>query len=127
MALTKDDAAKLALSGYSKDDIIALGFDFNVSDNPDTNTNTNESDKPDTNTNTNVSNKSDTNTNTNESNKTDTTNAAIEALTKTVGELSATVKAIQEANVKGARDGSNPKGNNGQSASDVVKNFIKSM
>ena len=118
MALTKDDAAKLALSGYSKDDIIALGFDFNVSDNSDSN----ENGAPEENTN--EAGKTD---NTNESNKPDTTNAAIEALTKTVGELSATVKAIQEANVKGARDGSNPKGNNGQSASDVVKNFIKSM
>ena len=53
--LSKDDAAKLALSGYSKDDIIALGFDFNVSDNSDSNEkaaheeNTNESNKPDTN------------------------------------------------------------------------------
>ena len=116
--LTKDDAAKLALSGYSKDDIIALGFDFNVSDKPDNNENA----APDGNTN--ESNKSDT---TNESNKPDTSNVAIEALTKTVGELSATVKAMQEANAKSARDDSNPKGNNGQSASDVVKNFIKSM
>ena len=107
--LSKDDAAKLALSGYSKDDIIALGFDFNVSDNSDSN----EKATPEE--------------NTNESNKPDTSNAAIEALTKTVGELSATVKAMQEANAKGARDDSNPKGNNGQSATDVVKNFIKSM
>ena len=97
--LSQDDAAKLALSGYSKADIEALGFSFT----PATDDNTNESNKP------------------------DTSNAAIEALTKTVGELSATVKAMQEANAKGARDDSNPKGNNGQSATDVVKNFIKSM
>lgn len=116
--LSKDDAAKLALSGYSKDDIIALGFDFNVSDKPDSN----ETGAPEENTN--EVGKTDT---VNESNKTDTSNVAIEALTKTVGELSATVKALQEANVKGARDDSNPKGNNGQSATDVVKNFIKSM
>lgn len=126
MALTKDDAAKLALSGYSKDDIIALGFDFKYADTDSVKV----SDKSDSNEkaapeeNNNESNKKDT---MNESNKTDTSNAAIEALTKTVGELSATVKALQEANVKGARDDSNPKGNNGQSATDVVKNFIKSM
>lgn len=121
--LSKDDAAKLALSGYSKSDIEALGFSFTSA--PDDNTN--ESGKPDS---TNESGKPDSNdgaTNNNESNKTDTSNAAIEALTKTVGELSATVKAMQEANAKGARDDSNPKGNNGQSATDVVKNFIKSM
>lgn len=123
--LSKDDAAKLALSGYSKSDIEALGFSFTSA--PDDNTN--ESNNPDS---TNESNKKDTgkaapNDNTNESNKTDTSNAAIEALTKTVGELSATVKAMQEANAKGARDNSNPKDNNGQSAADVVKNFIKSM
>ena len=117
MALTKDDAAKLALSGYSKDDIIALGFDFKYADTDSAGV----SDKPDSNEN------AAPEENTNESNKTDTSNAAIEALTKTVGELSATVKALQEANVKGARDDSNPKGNNGQSATDVVKNFIKSM
>ena len=122
--LSKDDAAKLALSGYSKADIEALGFSFTPA--PD---DTNESNNPDS---TNESNKKDTgkaapDDNTNESNKTDTSNAAIEALTKTVGELSATVKAMQEANAKGARDDSNPKGNNGQSATDVVKNFIKSM
>ena len=120
--LSKDDAAKLALSGYSKADIEALGFSFtpapddtNESNNPDS---TNESNKPDS---------KDGAANNNESNKPDTSNAAIEALTKTVGELSATVKAMQEANAKGARDDSNPKGNNGQSATDVVKNFIKSM
>ena len=123
--LSKDDAAKLALSGYSKADIEALGFSFT----PALDNDTNESNKKDTgkaapDDNTNESNKKDT---TNESNKTDTSNAAIEALTKTVGELSATVKAMQEANAKGARDDSNPKGNNGQSATDVVKNFIKSM
>ena len=121
--LSKDDAAKLALSGYSKSDIEALGFSFTSA--PDDNKN--ESGKPDS---TNESGKPDSNdgaTNNNESNKTDTSNAAIEALTKTVGELSATVKAMQEANAKGARDDSNPKGNNGQSATDVVKNFIKSM
>lgn len=125
--LSKDDAAKLALSGYSKSDIEALGFSFsantNESDKPDTNTNTNESDKPDTNTNTNESNKPDTIKN--ESDKTDSA-AAIEALTKTVGELSATVKAMQEANIKGAR-GKGTNDNNAQSASDVVKNFIKNM
>ena len=121
--LSQDDAAKLALSGYSKADIEALGFSFT----PATDDNTNESNKPDS---TNESNKPDNNdgaANNNESNKPDTSNAAIEALTKTVGELSATVKAMQEANAKGARDDSNPKGNNGQSATDVVKNFIKSM
>ena len=121
--LSKDDAAKLALSGYSKSDIEALGFSFTST--PDDNTN--ESNNKDT---TNESNKPDSNdgaANNNESNKTDTSNAAIEALTKTVGELSATVKAMQEANAKGARDDSNPKSNNGQSATDVVKNFIKSM
>lgn len=121
--LSKDDAAKLALSGYSKADIEALGFSFT----PAPDDNTNESNKPDS---TNESNKPDSNdgaANNNESNKPDTSNAAIEALTKTVGELSATVKAMQEANAKGARDDSNPKGNNGQSATDVVKNFIKSM
>lgn len=122
--LSKDDAAKLALSGYSKADIEALGFSFTPALD-----NTNESNNTDTgkaapDDNTNESNKKDT---TNESNKTDTSNAAIEALTKTVGELSATVKAMQEANAKGARDDSNPKSNNGQSATDVVKNFIKSM
>ena len=116
--LSKDDAAKLALSGYSKSDIEALGFSFDVSDKPD---NKDESNKPD---NTNESDKPD---NTNESNKPDTSNSAIEALTKTVGELSATVKAMQEANVKNARDNSNGKDNNGQSATDVVKNFIKAM
>ena len=117
MALTKDDAAKLALSGYSKDDIIALGFDFKYADTDSVvvsdKTDSNENAAPEE--------------NINESNKTDTSNAAIEALTKTVGELSATVKALQEANVKGARDNTNPKDNNGQSAADVVKNFIKSM
>lgn len=123
--LSKDDAAKLALSGYSKADIEALGFSFTSAPDDDTN----ESNKKDTgkaapDDNTNESNKKDTS---NELGKTDTSNAAIEALTKTVGELSATVKAMQEANVKGARDDSNPKGNNGQSATDVVKNFIKSM
>lgn len=123
--LSKDDAAKLALSGYSKADIEALGFSFTSTPDDDTN----ESNKKDTgkaapDDNTNESNKKDTS---NESNKTDTSNAAIEALTKTVGELSATVKAMQEANAKGARDDGNPKANNGQSATDVVKNFIKSM
>lgn len=117
MALTKDDAAKLALSGYSKEDIIALGFDFKYADTDSVKV----SDKTDSNE------KAAPEENNNESDKTDTSNAAIEALTKTVGELSATVKALQEANVKGARDDSNPKGNNGQSATDVVKNFIKSM
>ena len=111
--LSKDDAAKLALSGYSKSDIEALGFSFsaNESDKPDTNTNNNESDKPDT-----IK---------NESINKDSA-AAIEALTKTVGELSATVKAMQEANIKGAR-GKGTNDNNGQSAADVVKNFIKQM
>lgn len=123
--ISKDDAVKLALSGYTKSDIEALGFSFTPASNDDTN----ESNNPDS---TNESNKKDTgkaapDDNTNESNKTDTSNAAIEALTKTVGELSATVKAMQEANAKGARDDSNPKSNNGQSATDVVKNFIKSM
>ena len=120
--LTQDDAAKLALSGYSKSDIEALGFSFSAgeSDKADTNTN-NESDNKDTNTN----NESDKKDSTNESNKSDS-NAAIEALTKTVGELSATVKAIQVANIKGAR-GKNTNDNNAQSASDVVKNFIKNM
>lgn len=123
--LSKDDAAKLALSGYSKSDIEALGFSFsaNESDKPDTNTNNNESDKPDTNTNNNESNKPDTIKN--ESENKDSA-AAIEALTKTVGELSATVKAMQEANIKGAR-GKGTNDNNGQSAADVVKNFIKQM
>lgn len=118
--LSKDDAAKLALSGYSKSDIEALGFSFSA-DVPDTkDTNTNESDNKDT---TNESDKADTIKN--ESNNSDSA-AAIEALTKTVGELSATVKAMQEANIKGAR-GKGTNDNNGQSAADVVKNFIKQM
>ena len=101
MKMTKEEATKLALNGYSKADIEALGFTFTESNNPDSNGT--ESNNPDNN-----------------------ASAAIEALTKTVGELSATVKAMQDANARGARDnGSN--GNNTQSASDVVKSFIKSM
>lgn len=122
--LTQDEAAKLALNGYTKADIEALGFSFSAtaSDKPDTKPN-NESDKPDTNTTTNESNKPDTIKNESENKD---SNAAIEALTKTVSELSATVKAMQETNIKGAR-GKDTGNNNAQSASDVVKNFIKNM
>ena len=122
--LTQDEAAKLALNGYTKADIEALGFSFSatVSDKPDSKTNNNESDKPDTNPN-NESDKPDTIKNESENKD---SNAAIEALTKTVSELSATVKAMQETNIKGAR-GKDTGNNNAQSASDVVKNFIKNM
>ena len=112
--LNKDEACKLALNGYSKDDLIALGFSFDgaggddVSDNPDNN---DVSDKPDNN---DVSDKKDT--------KTDVT----AELVKTVAELSNTVKELQKANIKGAETG-NKDGNNRQSASDVVKDFIKGM
>lgn len=115
--LNKDEACKLALSGYSKEDLIALGFTFDVSDNPDNN---DKSGKPDNN---NVSDKADNN---DVSDKKDTTTDVTAELVKTVAELSNTVKELQKANIKGAETGDKG-GNNRQSASDVVKDFIKGM
>ena len=115
--LNKDEACKLALNGYSKEDLIALGFTFDVSDKPDNN---DVSDKPDNN---NESGKPDNN---NEAGKPDNTTDVTAELVKTVAELSNTVKELQKANIKGAETGDKG-GNNRQSASDVVKDFIKGM
>ena len=119
--MTKDEAAKLALNGYSKADIEALGFSFTESDENDNGgADNNDNGGADNNDKGGNDNGGDSGNNSNnESSK------ALEELTKTVSELSATVKAIQEANLKGARGGKD--GNNAQSASDVVKNFIKNM
>lgn len=111
--LSQDDAVKLALNGYSKEDIIALGFSFESgapADNNDDVKNDVSDNKDTTEVKNDVSDNSDT----------------IAELTKTVSELSNTIKAMQSANAQNARENGNG-GNNRQSASDVVKDFIKNM
>lgn len=114
--MTKDEALKLALNGYSKEDIVALGYSFDgTSDNDHGDNKPEETVKDET--------KPEDKGN---DGKYDEAMKTIESLTKTVTDLTNTVKAIQDSNVANARvKGS--KDNNTQSASEVIKDFIKQM